>query len=347
MSAVRLRVLLAVLVTVLAALPAAAGARADAPGLLGYGEAQVRISQLPLRGFTGGPITTTNTGETVRLYVADAYLTADPTFAQRFADLLGALVHGPEIATVTTYVAPLETVGRVCGTRALACYDPRSETIITPGDDVAGRITAAGVLAHEYGHHLANNRDNDPWAAIDYGTKRWASYTNVCRQAEAGALVPGDEGENYRLNPGEGFAEAYRVLNERRQGIAESPWGIVSRLMYPDDEALRRLEQDVVEPWMRQPPTVVRGRFTKGGASARTLALPTPHDGALSVTLKSSLNTKLELRLRGADGKVVALDATGARTKTLTFDICGERSFKIGVRRASGAGTYVLSISKP
>ena len=36
------------------------------------------------------------------------------------------------------------------------------------------------MVAHEYGHHIANNRRNDLAPALEWGTKRWASHEHVC-----------------------------------------------------------------------------------------------------------------------------------------------------------------------
>ena len=67
----RARALVGVVVAVLAVLPAAL-AGTDEPAVFAYGHADARIQQLPLRGFTGGPITA-NTGETVQIFVDDDY----------------------------------------------------------------------------------------------------------------------------------------------------------------------------------------------------------------------------------------------------------------------------------
>jgi hypothetical protein len=345
---VRLRLTLSLLALLLvAAVPAAAATTFTGGELVGYGHVAQRVGQIPARGFTGGSITTTTTGETFNLYTADEYLATDPEMSRRFADLLGGLLHGPELSELTLYIAPLDRVRRICGTGALACYDGQSETIITVGEDLQ-RITAQSVLMHEYGHHIANNRRNDPWDAIDYGTKRWATYANVCGRAEAGELVPGDEGENYKLNPGEGYAEVYRVLSERRAGVAESPWEVVDRSLYPDEEQLRLLEEDVVHPWQANTSTTLTGRFTRGNGSGRTYGITTPYDGALRVTLRSAANATFELRIRDAEtGKVVSVFPGTKRTKTIELPVCGDRRFTVGVRRASGFGTFALTVSKP
>ena len=52
-------------------------------------------------------------------------------------------------------------------------------------------LSAEAIIAHEYGHHVAANRSNAPWAALDWGTKRWATYIQVCGRARDGRALPG------------------------------------------------------------------------------------------------------------------------------------------------------------
>jgi hypothetical protein len=328
--------------------PGAAATAFDGAGqVYGYGHVVQRLGQIPPRGFTGGPITTTATGETFTLYTADEYLAADPQMSQRFADVVAGFLHGSELSELTLYIAPLDRVRRICGTNALACYDGSSETIISVGEDLQ-HITAQSVLMHEYGHHIANNRRNDPWDAIDYGTKRWASFANVCKRADAGELAPGDEGADYRYNPGEAYAEIYRVLNERRAGVAETPWEVVDRSLYPDAEQLRLLEEDVVHPWAGNTATTLTGRFARGNGSGRVFGSTTPFDGTLRVTLRSPANSAFELRIRDAQtGRVLFVAPGTKRAKTIELSVCGQRRFTVGVRRASGFGAFSLTVSRP
>lgn len=339
--------LVALAAALVAALPAAASAPGGGAHLYGLGHAGDRALQVPARGFTGGPVTTTNTGETLNVFVADSYLATDPEMGQRWADFLGGLLHGDELSRVTVYLAPLSRVHTDCGGGALACYDGDSETIFTIGTDLV-EVTAASILMHEYGHHVANSRRNDPWAAIDYGTKRWASYVNVCKRAEDGELSPGDEGDHYEVNPGEGFAEVYRVLSERRAGLEESAWDIVDEALYPDDEELRLVEQDVLEPWPGNTATSIPGRFLRGNGNGRLFRTQAPYDGTLRVTLRSAANTIFELRLRdSATNEVLVVSPGAGRVKTLRFAVCGTHDFTVGVRRAKGYGSFTLTISKP
>lgn len=146
----------------------------------------------PAANAWGGTYTTSR-GEAVQVTVSDRY-PVDQALAQGWAEYLGSLVHGPELANVTLYVAPYSEVQSVCGFGALACYSRRRQMIIAPRDDFPDGPTAQAIVAHEYGHHVAANRLNPPWDALSYGTKRWASRIGVCSRTEAGMLFPGGMG---------------------------------------------------------------------------------------------------------------------------------------------------------
>lgn len=335
-----------------APLVAAAGAGAGSSETRIYGyrvvdakaKTALRGGQIP-RGFTGGPIVA-STGETLNLYAADELLAADPTFSQRWADFMATLLHGPELAELTLFLAPTDRVRQLCGPSTLGCYGGEDETMVAIGQDVRG-ITAQSVVMHEYGHHVANNRKNDPWDAIDYGTKRWASYVNVCARSEAGELVPGDEGDAYERNPGELFAETYRVLSERRAGLPESSWDVVDESLYPDDTAVALVEQDVAQPWEGNTTSDYGGSFGSRG-TGRGYRVPTAYDGVFEVLLTAPARTAYTLRVvNPGDGTVLAAMAGTARVKTVRVSICGERTLQAQVKRISGFGSFTLAVSKP
>ena len=335
-------------VVVLAALVGTAGARAPEAASYAYGarghapQLSVRAGQAP-SGFTGGPVTAAD-GETVNVYVEDALLALDPNAGQRWADVLAGLLHGPEISTVTLNVATLDRVREICGQGVLGCYG--QGRIVAIGEDLRG-VTAQSVVTHEYGHHVAGTRLNDPWSAVEWGTKRWSSYLNVCRRAQTGELVPGDEGRFYQLNPGEVFAEDYRVLNERRAGLPETPWDVVDDSLYPDQTALDLLAEDVTTPWAGVTTTSYRVRLGPG-ASGRGFRVPTLLDGDFTATLTSPAKVRFTLRIVDlASGKVLSADATSLRVKTLKVSICGQRSLQVQVKRVSGSGTFSVAVSNP
>jgi hypothetical protein len=329
---------------VLAALGATLTALAGA-GTAAAASSRFAVQPSALPGFSGGDYTAA-TGELVHVFSAEEY-GADPEFNQRWADFLASLPHGPELSRAIVYLAPLAQVQTVCGSAALACYDPSSETIFGTAEDVPDRATAQSILAHEYGHHVANNRSNPPWDAEDWGAKRWASYENVCSDVQDGTLFPGDEGESYQLNPGEGFAETFRVLYEREAGVPESPWLAVSQSLYPDDTALRLLEQDVRDPWTGNTVSTYPGHFSPGSGIRRTFHLKTPLDGNLRLTLRSPRTASFALRLFDAEGNLVDELVDSRPAKTMSYEICGARTLDVRVVRTQGYGAFTLQVSRP
>jgi hypothetical protein len=281
---------------------------------------------------------TTATGERVTVFVSDAY-PVDDTLNQRWADFFARLVHGPELAKVSVYVAPLSELQGTChSTEADACYLLSAQQMILPGDVPADSTPVEEIAAHEYGHHIAMNRSNWPWLAIDWGTKRWASHERVCERAAAHTAFPGDEGANYFRNPGEAFAEAYRVLNGRRAplGSVQLPW--IMDGFEPDSTALALLEQDVRTPWVGSTITHWRGRV--GRASVRRLTVPTPRDGYAKFVLRAGRGSAL-LLFHPTTGKLVG----GAR-REIRYGVCGERKLRIGVL-LTRAGRYSVGIYRP
>jgi hypothetical protein len=316
------------------------------PSLADLGPTQARIANTliadtdELQAFWGGPHTAA-TGETVQVFASDTF-PQNRALTQSWADFLARLAHGQELSEVEVYLLPLAEIRGICGRGAIGCYSPRDETIVTIADDIPGGPTAESVLTHEYGHHVATNRVNTPWDAGDWGTKRWATASNVCARALMGRLFPGDQGANYQLNPGEGMAESYRVLNERRLGTPESPWDVVDLSLYPTEAALRSLEQDVLDPWRAN--TVVRrsSSFRRAGTKTRGFAVSTPLDGNVQVRL-SAPGGKFSLALLSGS-KVIAKTTS----RTLTATVCGQRSLSVRVvRSARGLGAFTVQISRP
>jgi hypothetical protein len=279
--------------------------------------------------YWGGPVTA-DTGERVTIYVSNRYA-QDPAMTQRWADFLAGLVHGPELEQVVVYLAPETEVQRVCGDEALACYGASREMLVAPGEDPDTDLSAEAVITHEYGHHIAAHRANAPWPAIDYGTKRWASYERVCPRARSGELAPGAETANaYQRNPGEAFAETYRVLNEREEGVPEAPWVVVTRSLYPDMTALSLVDQDVVSPW--RAPTPVR----LSGARTRTFSVATPLDGTLHVSVRASGATRIAILGTGPNA------VRGTRAATAT--ICGARTVRV---RITSQRAFTATLTRP
>jgi len=294
--------------------------------------------------WSGGP-TTAATGETVTVYVS-ASLSPELGTPQTWADFLAGLVHGPEISALTAYIATFAEMQEMCGDYALGCY--WGDRMVSIGETMFG-ITAAEVVRHEYGHHIAFHRLNPPWQAIAWGPKRWASAENVCRRAEDGSAYPGDEGERYSLNPGEAWAETYRLMDERRTGVTGSGWNIIDSSFYPDEVAFQAAEHDVLEPWMSPQTTVARNRFAQQGKRVWTIPLSTPLDGILEVTVTLPKNGLHEAVLVDGERKTVLQQGLWAsRTvKRITATICGERSLFLRITHKGAFGRVVVATSSP
>jgi hypothetical protein len=284
-----------------------------------------RLQDSAFPGFLGGTYTT-STGESVTVYSSPSY-TGNDALNQQWANFLSSLVHGSELSSVTLYLAPLADVQSVCGgPSVLACYGANS--IIAPGED-AGGVSAEAIIAHEYGHHVAAHRSNAPWDAIDWGPKRWSSYEQVCSKAASKQLFPGSEDPlTYQLNPGEAWAETYRVLNEHRLGLPETPWDIVSESLYPDSTALALAQQDVLTPWSSDRTTTLRGSFAKRGVATRSFTVSTPFDGTATASVKGAKSERLSLNLH-------------------TTTVCGARTVTFRVKRLRGSGAFTLKVARP
>jgi hypothetical protein len=300
---------------------------------------------LTLRGSYWGGSFTARTGEPVTVYFSTSY-PQDTAAAQKWADFLASLVHGSELSKLSAYLVTPREVASVCGEQALACYSRSDASLVAPGEDPDPEISAEAVITHEYGHHVAANRSNAPWPAVDWGTKRWASAQGVCADVRGRRVFPGAEiSPGYRLNPGEGFAEAFRVLNERKLGVAEAPWRAVSRLFYPDSAALSALEQDVRDRWLA-PTRTTRGASLTKKLRSRTFTLATPLDGRMRLKLSPPSGARVALDVYTTRPKRVA-HLTGRKTLSVSRKVCGQRTLRVKVRRLSGRGTFQLVASIP
>ena len=233
-------------------------------------------------------------GSTIQINVSDTY-PVDPALTQDWATFFGSLVHGRELASLTVDLAPLDEVQQFCGPQALACYDPDSQTIEASPEDQLNAPAAKEIVTHEYGHHVANNSLNTPFDAEAYGTKRWASYMNICKRAVAGELFPGDEGDNYEENPGEAYAEAYRVLNLTKQGATSIGWDIVD----PGSTRTRprsRCSSRTSRP-RGQGPTLSHVRGSFGNGTVRTIVTKTTLDGSFVARLHAPTKSRMRLQL--------------------------------------------------
>jgi hypothetical protein len=318
--------------------------RLDAASLVRDGRPSERRLASTDVSWHGGPITA-STGDHLTVYVSDSY-PPDRNTPQQWADFFAGLIHGSELSLLTAYVATPDEVESLCNAAALGCYG--GNELVVMGDPAGGEIPEE-VARHEYGHHLAANRLNPPWRAVDWGTKRWASDENVCSRTLAGTAFPGNEDSDYQLNPGEAFAETYRAFVDARElGLAVS-WGLVDRSFLPDANALQAVEQDVLHPWTAPTTTVARVRFKPHGRTAWTMPLATPLDGMLTVDLSFPSGTRYHESLAdAASGKVLTQGLpSGRRTESLAFLVCGQRSLRLRVVRRGDPGRFTVHLVTP
>jgi len=298
----------------------------------------------------GGPTVATD-GETVTIYFSST-IPVDPALAKQWADFMTSLVHGTELSAVSIHLAPLTEVQRMCGPEALACYSPSGGMIFAPIADPDVGISAKGILIHEYGHHIAESRANPPFSSEDYGTKRWASYEGVCARTRSGQLFPGAEDiDHYMLNPGEAFAESYRVLNEQRLGLPLETWDIVTPSLYPDTTALSLLQQDVLMPWTKNSAHKLSVKLTSK-ARTRTVSFSTPYDGQLTLVPHQSGKAKVSVSLLAKGASVSTRAFKQAAGALLSRTICGQRSYNVRVKltgkvKKATRTSVTLTVSTP
>lgn len=333
------------------AIAASAGrATAPSPRPLARGIPHADVTPSPARAaraattWSGGS-TTASTGEVVTVYVSPS-LPPELGTAQTWADFLAGLVHGPELPKLTAYIAPLDEIAAMCGDDALGCYG--SNQMAAMGETEYG-ITAAEVVRHEYGHHIAWNRLNAPWTAVDWGPKNWSSTTNVCRRAADGTAYPGDEGDHYVLNPGEAWAETYRLLDERKAGATGSGWQLLDPSFRPDELALQAAERDVLQPWATPTRAAFGHRFTKKGKRLWAIPISTPLDGDLSISISLPKGGIQDVTLvDGTTKKAIATALwSSTTTKRIATQVCGARSLVLKVAQRGAYGRVVVAVAKP
>jgi hypothetical protein len=276
-------------------------------------------------------------GHAVRVRVSPAY--ADPQVrAQELVNFLGSLLHAGEMNDLTVALVTPAELRTLCGVGAIACYHPDSEQIIVSGEDSpAGQPPREFVIAHEYGHHVATNRSNKPWRALERGTKRWSTYEGICRGIKRRRIQPG----SYFENPGEAFAEAFAFY--RFPHVIPWMWEIAR----PDQGSFDAIFADVGFPWARRTRLGWSGRLTrKHRREVREIEVPL--DGRLTVELDGPSGSDFALVAMAAKRNRVLTRAQGrGPDKTLRYTVCGKRRVRIMVRRVKGGGPFEITAARP
>jgi hypothetical protein len=190
--------------------PAAGALAATAPLEYTYGAALAHETSAmrTARARTRTRRLATEDGYSVDVQVTSAYAD-NPSADQALVDFLGSRLHGPELGALRVYVGTPREIVRLCGGEpdAVACYAVAEARMYVPGERVRG-IPVEYAITHEYGHHLASRRSNDPWDALDWGAKHWASATRVCTHVKKDRLFPGNQGRITSTIPARGSPTA-------------------------------------------------------------------------------------------------------------------------------------------
>jgi hypothetical protein len=287
-------------------------------------------------------------GETVAVAVTEACqaacTAADP---QQIAGFLGTLIHGSEMELLTVQLDTPSQIEFDCGFGAQACYYAGEDKIVLSGDDTPAPDGASRefVLAHEYGHHVAQHRESpSPFpAAIDWGPPRWSSYEHVCQRSKTGALFPGNEGLHYFQDPGEAFAESFARYRFPNSGVRWR-W---TQALEPNAGALRAIREDTLDPWSGRSAFRIEGRVPARPDGATIKAFQTPLDG--TVSLRPAGRRSYSLSLLNPAGRVLRTSRHGLGLgHQLNFTVCGQSRLRVAVqshRRRGGA--FKLQIQRP
>lgn len=277
---------------------------------------------------------------------ADNCTDADP---QRIADFVGTLIHGPEVGLLRIQLDTPYQLALECGFGAEACYFPDESRVVLSGNEEVDEDGADRyfVLAHEYGHHVAQHRELAPPfpSAVDWGTERWASAEGVCRGMRHGRLFPGDEGDHYFEDPGEAFAEAF--AHNRFPGVAVR-WRWLRELA-PSTDSFRAIQEDTLTPWTARTSFVLSGRVPARGEGAAVEFLPTPLDGTVTLRPVGLHRRGYELSLRSRAGRLLrSLRPRPEAARQMDFTVCGQSRLRLELRsRFPHPTPYQLQIQRP
>ena len=286
-------------------------------------------------------------GGTIAAAISDQYGDQLNTHVvQSYVDFLDSLDHGPELTQLKIYIAPPTEVTTECGGQegTLACYDSRSEIMVVPGEEPdtgeAG-VTTSYVVAHEYGHHVAHTRNNDPFNSFAVGPKYWASYEMVCDRAVRGLLAPGDEQQNYRSNPGEGWAETYAHLK-----YPDVQWDF-NPIMQPDEGAYAAAKRDVLDPWTRMVTKTFKGTFGKRGSSVKRFSFDLTLDGTMQLRLSGPRKANYNLIVSSEGRDEGRSSASGSRDSLIFKAACRQQPLEhvtVAVKRLKGSGPFSVRV---
>lgn len=324
-----------------ATMPARPFAAPMRDAVLTQATARARASRTPVARASAQRFYSTDGENSINVDVAPVYRGNTKAFVQPYVDFLASRAHGSELDRLTLLVVTPEELPRACAPGALACYIPAQEVMIIPGGQTpAGQVPIEYVITHEYGHHVAANRNNDPWAAISWGPKAWATQRGVCAGVAERRYFPNDQGDNYRRNPGENWAETYAQLHYRNQ----FPWEFDPSLA-PDEATFAAAQRDIGAPWRGSVSQRRTGSLTSSRPT-KTFPVTTTLDGRIRLALDGPRRANFDVQILSG-GRVVARSRRSGSRDTLTATDCQVRQFSVRVVRRSGSGAFSLRVRTP
>ncbi len=281
----------------------------------------------------------TTDGLSVEVEVSSSY-PPNPAANQKLVDFLTSREHGYELGSLRVFVGTPAEIGRLCGSEeAVACYATDEDRMYVPGESVHG-VPVEYALTHEYGHHLASWRSNSPWDALDWGAKHWASEMRICSHVAKGRLFPGNQGEHYLQDPGEGFADGYAHLH-----YPAAPWQYAP-ILRPDRDAFAAIRRDVARPWTGPRSRSLRGRLGQGRGT-RSFKLRMRLDGDVTVRLDAATALRAEVELESGS---FASGETLRHGQGFGIEWCRRAESElvtVTVRRRAGSGPFALRLTYP
>lgn len=280
----------------------------------------------------------TGRGQDVWVSVSTRY-TENPRADRTLVRYVESLMHGDELAGLRLMVLRGDEISRKCGPGTAACYFSGTDTIVVVGEDRFGGLPTDYVLAHEYGHRIAQYRFNPPFrgGAFWNGPKRWYTHERICSKVKRGVLSLGRNA--YWDFPGENFAEAYAQMHMSGQ----VRWQYAPSLR-PDRRSFEAIRRDIESPWL--------------GSKVRDIRVTLPPYGEARYSLRTPLDGRLTADLYGLNGARFGFELSRgsrrlARAPRPTRDfrlsklICGERQLRVTVRAGARGGSYRLVIARP
>jgi hypothetical protein len=283
-------------------------------------------------------------GMSIPIYVSPSYV-PNESLSQSWADFFAQLPQDNDAGAMTVYFATPSEMTAICSEDAVACYAPSANLMILTGTGKASDGTPMEeIAAHEFAHHIANRRSNDPWEALDWGPKRWASLAGICPGVLNDEFFPGDP-DNYDNDPGEGWAESYRVA----AGGNESEWAIVSNDFFPDAEERNAALRDARDPWIGDRTRTWSGRFSRGRSRLKRIRVATPLDGRFNLRLRSSRGLDIDIYVLDEEQEaIVGRGRRSGRSESVNTLVCGDNDYYVYLQRASRrTGTYRLTLTWP